>query len=87
MSDETPSQQPDERTLAEILRDVVEKSATEPVLAQAPAAPTPAPVPARVIVDEVPLASQKAGPKSILSSRIGLLLVAGLIGGLAGHYA
>jgi len=87
MSDETPSQQPDERTLAEILRDVVEKSATEPVLAQAPAAPTPAPAPAKVIVDEVPLASQKAGPKSILSSRIGLLLVAGLIGGLAGHYA
>ncbi|MEI8268357.1 MAG: trypsin-like peptidase domain-containing protein [Acidimicrobiaceae bacterium] len=87
MSDETPSQQPDERTLAEILRDVVEKSATEPVLSQPPATPTPAPVEAKVIVDEVPLASQKAGPKSILSSRIGLLLVAALIGGLAGHYA
>ena len=87
MSDETPSQQPDERTLAEILRDVVEKSATEPILSQPQAAPSPAPVEAKVIVDEVPLASQKAGPKSILSSRIGLLLVAGLIGGLAGHYA
>ena len=87
MNDETPSQQPDERTLAEILRDVVEKSATEPILSQPQAAPSPAPVEAKVIVDEVPLASQKAGPKSILSSRIGLLLVAGLIGGLAGHYA
>ena len=88
MSDETkntPSQEPDERTLAEILRDVVEKSAVDPVLGQ----PSPAPAPIEVpqIVDEVPLASQKAGPKSVLSSRIGLLLVAGLIGGLAGHYA
>ena len=81
MSDETkntPSQDPDERTLAEILRDVVEKSAVDPVLGQ----PSPAPAPIEVpqIVDEVPLASQKAGPKSVLSSRIGLLLVAGLIG-------
>ena len=87
MSDETPSQQPDERTLAEILRDVVEKSATEPIVSLPQASPAPAPVEAKVIVDEVPLASQKTGPKSILSSRIGLLLVAALIGGLAGHYA
>ena len=87
MSDETPSQQPDERTLAEILRDVVEKSATEPIVSLPQVSPAPAPVEAKVIVDEVPLASQKTGPKSILSSRIGLLLVAALIGGLAGHYA
>ena len=87
MSDETPSQEPDERTLAEILRDVVEKSATEPIVSLPQASPAPAPVEAKVIVDEVPLASQKTGPKSILSSRIGLLLVAALIGGLAGHYA
>ena len=87
MSDETPSQQPDERTLAEILRDVVVKSATEPVLGHSSPSPTPAPVEAKAIIDEVPLASQKAGPKSIQSSRIGLLLVAALIGGLAGHYA
>ena len=87
MSDETPSQQPDERTLAEILRDVVEKSATEPIVSLPKVSPAPAPVEAKVIVDEVPLASQKTGPKSILSSRIGLLLVAALIGGLAGHYA
>jgi len=87
MSDETPSQQPDERTLAEILRDVVEKSATEPIVSLPQESPAPAPVEAKVIVDEVPLASQKTGPKSILSSRIGLLLVAALIGGLAGHYA
>ena len=87
MSDETPSQEPDERTLAEILRDVVEKSATEPIVSLPKVSPAPAPVEAKVIVDEVPLASQKTGPKSILSSRIGLLLVAALIGGLAGHYA
>ena len=38
-------------------------------------------------VDEVPLASQGPSRKSTWSSRVTLLLVAALVGGLAGHYA
>ncbi len=38
-------------------------------------------------IDETPLASQDRGKRTMWSSRISLLLVAALVGGLAGHYA
>ena len=38
-------------------------------------------------VDEAPLASQRRSPRTPWSSRVSLLLVAALVGGLAGHYA
>ena len=38
-------------------------------------------------VDEAPLASQDRTKRTLWSSRISLLLVAALVGGLAGHYA
>ena len=39
------------------------------------------------IVDEAPLSSQDRTKRTLWSSRISLLLVAALVGGLAGHYA
>jgi len=38
-------------------------------------------------VDEAPLSSQRRPARTLWSSRISLLLVAALVGGLAGHYA
>jgi putative serine protease PepD len=42
---------------------------------------------AETIVDEAPLSSQDRTKRTLWSSRISLLLVAALVGGLAGHYA
>jgi S1-C subfamily serine protease len=52
---------------------------TEPADHLAPLAPD--------YVDEAPLASQRRGSRSPWSSRVSLLLVAALVGGLAGHFA
>ena len=43
--------------------------------------------PREPIVDVAPLSSQMRGSRTPWSSRISLLLVAGLVGGLAGHFA
>lgn len=58
-------------------------TATDPALIAGPAA-TYVHAP---IVDQVPLSSQTRSPRAPWSTRISLLLVAALIGGLAGHYA
>jgi S1-C subfamily serine protease len=58
-------------------------TAADPELIAAPAAAyvhTP-------IVDQVPLSTQSRSSRSPWSTRISLLLVAALVGGLAGHYA
>jgi S1-C subfamily serine protease len=57
--------------------------APDPVITDAPA-PTPVHAP---IVDQVPLSSQSRNSRTPWSTRISLLLVAALVGGLAGHYA
>src|SRR5579863_1925653 len=49
-----------------------------------------APLPPNPIVDDVPLSSQpsvRPAKRSLWSTRVSLLLVAALVGGLAGHYA
>ncbi len=38
-------------------------------------------------IDDAPLASQRRSPRTPWSTRVSLLLVAALVGGLAGHYA
>jgi S1-C subfamily serine protease len=40
-----------------------------------------------MIVDETPLASQQRASRTLWSTRVSLLLVAALVGGLAGHFA
>jgi S1-C subfamily serine protease len=40
-----------------------------------------------MIVDDVPLASQQRASRALWSTRVSLLLVAALVGGLAGHFA
>jgi len=46
------------------------------------------PAPSRTtVVDETPLASQVRRSRGLWSTRLSLLLVAGLVGGLAGHFA
>ena len=40
-----------------------------------------------MIVDEAPLASQQRASRALWSTRVSLLLVAALVGGLAGHFA
>jgi len=49
--------------------------------------PSPAPAVAAPIVDDVPLSSQVRRNRSLWSTRLSLLLVAALVGGLAGHFA
>lgn len=43
--------------------------------------------PSAAIIDPAPLSSQMRGNRTLWSSRISLLLVAALVGGLAGHFA
>ncbi|MBW4077823.1 MAG: PDZ domain-containing protein [Acidobacteria bacterium] len=43
--------------------------------------------PSEAIIDPAPLSSQMRGNRTLWSSRISLLLVAALVGGLAGHFA
>lgn len=60
-------------------------AATEPPAnTETPAPASPAGTP---IVDEVPLASQPRKMKTLWSTRFSLLLVAALVGGLAGHFS
>ncbi len=47
----------------------------------------PAAVPAAPRVDEAPLSSQSRATRSLWTNRLSLLLVAALVGALAGHYA
>ncbi len=47
----------------------------------------PATAPTAPIFDPAPLSSQMRGNRTLWSSRISLLLVAALVGGLAGHFA
>jgi putative serine protease PepD len=58
-------------------------TATDPELVAAPAATNVH----EPIVDQVPLSSQARSSRTPWSTRISLLLVAALVGGLAGHYA
>ncbi|HEV3188739.1 MAG TPA: trypsin-like peptidase domain-containing protein [Acidimicrobiales bacterium] len=65
-------------TAAEPLRDPSSSSSQEFI----------APAPSRTsVVDEAPLASQVRKSRTLWSTRLSLLLVAALVGGLAGHFA
>jgi S1-C subfamily serine protease len=63
-------------------------SSTESIAATAPAAVSVAESgPSRVIEDEAPLSSQSRTTRTLWTNRLSLLLVAALVGALAGHYA
>src|ERR1700722_13325589 len=86
LSDNDAHATPEEVTLA----DPVAPSEPELLdLATQDGAPV-APLPPNPIVDDVPLSSQpsvRPAKRSLWSTRVSLLLVAALVGGLAGHYA
>jgi putative serine protease PepD len=102
-SEPTPSASPAEHSVEEVANAEASpvddpNVHTNPVIDDAPAivdnASTPPPIEptyvAPTIVDAVPLASQpSAAPakRTLWSTRLSLLLVAALVGGLAGHYA
>ena len=74
--------------------DVVAPVHPEPVRAPLSAqtsddvsAATSSPTPTPPIIDAAPLSSQSRGGRAPWSTRISLLLVAALVGGLAGHFA
>jgi S1-C subfamily serine protease len=64
-----------------------EEKPVEPVTLSSDEAHADATPERAVIVDEVPLSSQVRKNKSLWSTRLSLLLVAALVGGLAGHFA
>jgi putative serine protease PepD len=60
---------------------------TEPIKATAPSAVVAESSSSHAIEDEAPLSSQSRATRSLWTNRLSLLLVAALVGALAGHYA